>query len=166
MAQFNTYENALELFRSVNCVGSFNNIFIAYKNTSAGPGSAFGAIGGMVQAMADSQSQNIFKNTDGFLFNQTDMGIGVFALKATKALLTYSPDKFEPDMSKFFFIRYEDIQALEVKNFNIFNKKIQAINIYLKNGVKGNLMAPVSDKHLPYQQQCFANFCANYKKKK
>ena len=119
MAQFNTYENALELFRSVNCVGSFNNIFIAYKNTSAGPGSAFGAIGGMVQAMADSQSQNIFKNTDGFLFNQTDMGIGVFALKATKALLTYSPDKFEPDMSKFFFIRYEDIQALEVKNFNI-----------------------------------------------
>ena len=107
MAQFNTYENALELFRSVNCVGSFNNIFIAYKNTSAGPGSAFGAIGGMVQAMADSQSQNIFKNTDGFLFNQTDMGIGVFALKATKALLTYSPDKFEPDMSKFFFIRYE-----------------------------------------------------------
>ena len=34
MAQFNTYENALELFRSVNCVGSFNNIFIAYKNTS------------------------------------------------------------------------------------------------------------------------------------
>ena len=115
--------------------------------------------------MADSQSQNIFKSSDGFLFNQTDMGIGVFVLKATKALLTYSPDKFEPDLSKFFFIRYEDIQALEVKNFNIFNKKIQAINIYLNNGVKGNLMAPVSDKHLPYQQQCFANFCANYKKK-
>ena len=164
MTQFNTYENALGLFRSVNCAGNVNNIFIVYKNTSSAAG-AFGAVGGMVAAMADAASQNIFRTTDGFLFNQTDMGIGVFALKATKALLTYSPDKFEPDMSKFFFIRYEDIQSLEVKNFNIFNKKIQAINLVLNNGVKGHLMAPVSDKKLPYQEQCFANFCAKYKKK-
>lgn len=161
MTQFNTYENALGLFRSVNCAGSVNNIFIAYKNTS----SAFGAVGGMVSAIADAASQNVFRTSDGFLFNQTDYGIGVIPLRAVKALLTYSPDKFEPDMSKFFFFRYEDIQSLEVKNFNIFNKKIQAINLALNNGIKGSLMAPVSDKHLPYQQQCFANFCANYKKK-
>ncbi len=164
MTQFSTYENALGLFRSVNCAGNVNNIFIAYKNTSTA-GSAFGAVGGMVAAMADAASQNVFRSNDGFLFNQTDYGIGVIPLKAVKALLTYTPDKFEPDMSKFFFFRYEDIQSLEVKNFNIFNKKIQAINLVLNNGVKGNLMAPVSDKHLPYQQQCFANFCANYKKK-
>ena len=164
MTQFNTYENALGLFRSVNCAGSVNNIFSAYKNTSSAAG-AFGAVGGMVAAIADAASQNVFKTNDGFLFNQTDYGIGVIPLKAVKALLTYSPDKFEPDMSKFFFFRYEDIQSLEVKNFNIFNKKIQAINLALNNGITGSLMAPVSDKHLPYQQQCFANFCANYKKK-
>ena len=55
MAQFNTYEEALGLFRSVNCAGSVNNIFIAYKNTSTA-GSAFGAVGGMVAAMADAAS--------------------------------------------------------------------------------------------------------------
>ena len=164
MTQFNTYENALGLFRSVNCAGSVNNIFIAYKNTSSAAG-AFGAVGGMVAAIADTASQNVFRTSDGFLFNQTDYGIGVIPLKAVKALLTYSPDKFEPDMSKFFFFRYEDIQSLEVKNFNIFNKKIQAINLVLKNGTKGNLMAYVADKKLPYQEQCFANFCSVFKKK-
>ena len=60
---FNTYEEALGLFRSVNCAGSVNNIFIAYKNTSTA-GSAFGAVGGMVAAMADAASQNVFRTND------------------------------------------------------------------------------------------------------
>lgn len=166
MEQFSTYEKALNLFKSVNCFGNVNNIFIVYKNTSANPmASLGGAIGGAVAAMSDSSSQNIFRNTDGFLFNQTEFGIAVIPLRATKTLLTYSPDKFEPDIIRFFLIRNEDIQSLEVKNFNIFNKKIQAINLVLKNGTKGNLMAYVADKKLPYQEQCFANFCSVFRKK-
>ena len=169
MEQFSTYEKAWNLFKSVNCIASQNCIFLAYKNfakTSSTAGMLGGAVGGMIGAMAESASSNIFRSSDAFLINQTEYGLGFIPLKVPKVMLKASPEKLEPQIERFVFVKYDEFASLEVSNDSFLNKKVQKIDFKLKNGMKGYLMANLAEKLLPYQEKEFPRFVAQFKKKK
>ena len=62
------------------------------------------------------------------------------------------------------FINNENIESISIKNFNIFTKNTKKLAIKLKNGTDIRLMARVSEKLIPYQQENFAKFMSRYGK--
>ena len=123
---YKTYEEVLEIFKGVNCAGNENIIFVTHKdsNKEAAKYVGFGAIGGAVAAF----SQGIIDGIDGFdglLINATDKGLGIIPLRAKGIQLLINISNMEPQLYSYFFIPYEKIEDITIKNFNIFNKKIQ-----------------------------------------
>ena len=172
-----TLGNALELFRTKNWIGNDNCIFLAYKDNSAdgakagAAGVLGGAIGGAIGAFAAGMEQGMNAKElglgvyAGLLINQTEYGLGIFPLYNKGIALTLNIDKMELDSEKFIIIKNEELQNITVKNYNIFNKKMQKIIITLKNGTTLKLMAKINEKQIPYQQENMTKLMGRYGKK-
>ena len=104
------------------------------------------------------------ENADGFLINATENGLGIIPMKGPTFVLKVVPSKMEPEIDKFIFVKNEDIEDIEIKNFNIFNKKIQKVNITLKGQSTFYQLANITDKDIPYHEANFNKFMSKYKK--
>ncbi len=162
--KFNTLEEAMEIFRKVNCVGSDNCIFTIYKdpNVDAAKYAMFGAVGGAIAAMS-SGPQEWLEKEQAFLVNQTESGLGLIPLKS-KAQMVINVSKMEPQLDKYVFIPNETIESVEIKNFNFLNKKIQKVYIKISGRNILKEVAKVKDKDIEYQEANFARFMSRYKK--
>lgn len=170
MEEFNTLEKVKKLFDEKECTGSTNCYFICYRDTSkqALAYGTFGALGGALAAIStfSQAAADAMENADGYLFNWTENGIGIFPLNCKGAMFTVNPSKMHIQHEGYVFIKNEDIENILVKNFNIFNSKIKKIKITFKDGkTKMELMAQVTEKLIPYQQENFAKFIEKYSKK-
>ena len=74
-------------------------------------------------------------------------------------------DKLEAHPERFVFIPNQYIESIVVKNFNIFNKKMQKVNIKLTDGYTFYQVARLKEKNVNYQESEFGRFVSRYKKK-
>ncbi len=169
---FKTIEGATAIFQSVGCIGNENCIFLAFRDTKKDTsftgmlGGAVGAFaGGMVRGMNEAEKLQEAANAPAWLINQTEKGLGVIPMKANGIQLTIKPSKMEPQPDKFVFIPNESLSGIEVKNFALFNKKVQSIKLIFSDGKKFNWAARIDEKEVPYQAANFTVFMNKYKKK-
>lgn len=171
MGDFKTLDGAAELFKQVDGLGNSNNIFITLKNTTR-EGMKYGIAGGMaagigVGILATGNSETIFGNNfDALLVNQTEKGLGLIPMHSKKIVLTnVKVENLEPDLEEYAFIANDSIKEIKVKNFSFLNKKVQTIKIKVGDKNTLHLIARKQEKHLPYQEENFGKFMAQYKKK-
>lgn len=176
MEDFRTLEGASALFKSVDGISAQNNIFVVYKNTTR-EGMKAGLAGGLAGGMLSAGLPGVIIKTGkaaetvlegkftGLLINQTENGLGIIPMHQKGLQLTLNADKLEPEPENYIFIGNEAISEVKVKNFNIFNKKVQKINIAVDK-YKLYLMARITEKNIPYQQENFTKFMDQYKAKK
>ena len=170
MEDFRTLEGATALFQSVDGISAQNNIFVVFKNTNR-EGMKAGLAGGMMAAglpgiiirNGNAAGAVLGGNFTGLLINQTEKGLGIIPMHQKG--LQLNADKLEPEPENYIFIGNEAISEIKVKNFNIFNKKVQKVNIAVDK-YKLYLMARISEKNIPYQQENFTKFMDQYKAKK
>jgi len=165
---FKTNEGVIELFKSINSIGNENCFFVTFKDSSkeGAKAGALGAVGGLLGA-ASSFANGIVEGIegyDGLLINQTERGLAIIPLRNQGVLLTLKFDKMEPQLDKATFIPNENIKEIIVKNFNIFNKKMQKVKIILENEKNLHLLARITEPTIPYQESNFAKFMNKYKK--
>ena len=173
---YSTYENAIELFRQVNCVGEQENcIFGAFKDVSKGAslytgviGNTFGGvIGGVVGDLIGENievRQNKLNKYTWYLINQTENGLGIMPLVVSGGIvMNFNPQKLSPVFEDFTFYSYQELKNIEVKNLGGLNKKVQAVTIVFANGTKLNLTVSIKEKLLIYQESNFTRFMARYK---
>ena len=163
--KFNTLEEATELFRGVNGLGSDNCIFTIYKdpNVDAAKYAMFGAVGAAISAGINSGKDRGLEQEQALLVNQTESGLGIIPLK-TKAQMIINVSKMEPQLDKYIFIPNDSIESVTIKNFNIFNKKIQKVHIQITGMNLLREVGKVKDKDIEYQEANFARFMSRYKK--
>lgn len=175
MEDFRTLEGAAALFKSVDGISAQNNIFVVFKNTNREgmkAGLAGGLAGGMIAAglpgvivKTGKSAQNVLEGKfTGLLINQTENGLGIIPMHQKGLQLTLNADKLEPEPENYIFIENNAISEIKIKNFNIFNKKVQTIKISVDK-YKLYLMARIAEKNIPYQQENFAKFMNQYKTK-
>ncbi len=176
MEDFRTLEGASALFQSVDGISVQNNIFVVFKNTTR-EGMKAGLAGGLAGGLLSAGLPGVIVKTGkaaetvlegkftGLLINQTENGLGIIPMHQKGLQLTLNADKLEPEPENYIFIGNEAISEIKVKNFNIFNKKVQKVNIAVDK-YKLYLMARISEKSIPYQQENFAKFMDQYKAKK
>lgn len=175
MADYKTLEGASELFQSVDGLSVQNNIFLVYKNTTR-EGMKAGLAGGLAGGLMSAGLPGVIIKTGkaaetvlegkftGLLINQTENGLGIIPMHQKGLQLTLNADKLEPEPENYIFIGNEAISEIKIKNFNIFNKKVQKVNIFVDK-YKLYLMARISEKNIPYQQENFTKFMNQYKTK-
>lgn len=175
MADYKTLEGASELFQSVDGLSAQNNIFLVYKNTTR-EGMKAGLAGGLAGGLMSAGLPGVIIKTGkaaetvlegkftGLLINQTENGLGIIPMHQKGLQLTLNADKLEPEPENYIFIGNEAISEIKIKNFNIFNKKVQKVNIFVDK-YKLYLMARISEKNIPYQQENFTKFMNQYKTK-
>ena len=165
---FKTNDGVINIFRSLNCIGTHNCYFVTFKDTNseAFKYGAMGAVGGALGAVAAFTQGMVegMQNYDGLLINQTELGLGIVPLVTQGIQLMLNPDKMVAEPNRFFFIPNEYIASIIVKKFNIFNKKTQKVRIKLTDGSEFKLLAHISEKNIPYQESNFANFMSKYSK--
>lgn len=163
MEEFNTYEKALALFTSVGGNGAYNNIFIAFKDTTSNAGLYGGAVGAFAAGMVNGMKYPF----DGLLINQTEKGIGMFYLKQPKKMaLTYKMSDMVLEKENFIFISSDNIKKIEVKKFALLNSKKKKVTIETNDEKKYKLVVSVDEKLIPYHSEYFARFmdkCKNGK---
>lgn len=168
---FKIYEQAYEMFRQNNCIGQYNTIFVALKDTTdagiqAGLyGGIGGALGGAIAYAATNNNGNsALANLvyDGLLINQTEHGFGFIPLSSTGIAFTSSLSKFIAKPNEFFFVGNNYISKVEVKNWALINKKVKKIRFYFSNGEKIKLMARLEQKDVPYQFQNLSTFVSRF----
>lgn len=161
---FNTTEGAMELFRKVNCIGSDNCIFTMYKdpNVDAAKYAMFGAVGAVVNGLAEGMQKGLEKE-QALLVNETEAGLGIIPLKS-KMQMVVNISKMEPQIDKYVFIPKEKIESITIKDFNIFNKKLQKVQIQISGMNLLREVGKVKDKDIEYQEANFARFMSRYKK--
>lgn len=176
MEDFRTLEGASALFQSVDGISVQNNIFVVFKNTTR-EGMKAGLAGGLAGGLLSAGLPGVIVKTGkaaetvlegkftGLLINQTENGLGIIPMHQKGLQLTLNADKLEPEPENYIFIGNEAISEIKVKNFNIFNKKVQKVNIAVDK-YKLYLMARISEKNIPYQQENFTKFMDQYKAKK
>ena len=170
---YKTDSGVIEIFRNLNCIGVKNCFFVTYRNTNIDGmkygllgGAVGGAVGGAIAAAAAFSAGAVdgMTQADGILFNATEKGLGMIPLKSTGVQLVANVAKMEPQLEQFVFVPYENIEKLEVKNFNNIKKKVQQVNIKI-NGCKTLYqLAHVVEKEIPYHESNFAVFMSNHKK--
>ncbi len=148
MQEFDSLEKVKELFKSVGCEGKENCYFVTYKD--------FQKSSGMVNGMEYPYY--------GLLINQTEDGLGVFFLNQEKFSLQVLISNLKVVKDSYFFIKNDDIDKIEVKNFAIFNTKTKRITIKLKDRKVHRLYAYVSEKTIPYHEENFTKFLNKYAK--
>jgi len=167
---FKIYEHAFEMFRQCNCIGQYNCIFTAMKNTNdegIQAGLSVGKFRAAGSAIGDALTANNALNNmvyDGMLINQTENGFGFIPLRNKSVSLTANANKMEAFPNEFFFVGNNFITQIEVKNWAIFNKKVKKVNFNLSNGTKIKLMIRLEEKDVPYQFQNFSAFVSRFQK--
>ena len=151
MEEFNTIEKAKELFRSVGDESEEKCIIFAYYDTTKETMQA-GIVGG---AFAGA----------GAIGGVTNNGIGIIPLDNDGIMWSFSSAKLKPNLSSYFFISFEQIQSIIVKDLNIFNKSIKRIKIVLINNQNLCLLSKVNLKQMPYQTENLAKFVEQYQNK-
>ena len=141
--EYNTNEKALALFRNINCLGEYNNVFVSF---------------------IDMQVISEGPRPDGYLINQTEKGLGMYFLHDTgHAWTSQNINRLKIDKEQHIFISNEDIKKVFIKNYNFINKKVKKVCIELNGGYKFNLMIRLVEKDIPYHEENFAKFINNYK---
>jgi len=157
MYEFNTLENVRELFSRVNCVGNENCYFVAYKDltkNTMGMGNSF--VNGMINGMKYPY--------DALLINQNEYGLGIFYLKQEGIPFNYDLSKMNIVKDSYFFVKYDEINRITVKNKNFINNKMKTVIIKLNNGDTHSLYANVNENLLPYHNENFSKFIERYGK--
>ena len=154
---FKTWDGALNLFRSVKCIGRENCIFLAFINVL---GSIFYSFVAVQYGIAGG-----IGGYDGLLINQTEMGIGIIPLAQKGVQTTLNADKLYPLFDRFIFIPNQLIEGIEIKNYNMFNKGMQQVNIALTDGSVLLFLARLKEKNVIYQEREFGKFVSRYKNK-
>ncbi len=170
MNDFKNYDGVVNLFRSVNCIGKENCFFVTFKNNNREglKYGAMGAIGAGIAAAVSSFSSSMLQGIEayeGLLFNQTEMGLGIIPLSQKGIQMFLNVDKLEARPECFIFIPNQYIESIVVKNFNIFNKKMQKVNIKLTDGYTFYQVARLKEKSVNYQEAEFKKFMDRYKKR-
>ena len=167
---FKTIDGAMEIFKSLDCIGNENCIFVTFKNTNREgfKYGALGAVGGVVGAAASFSNGMLegIQGFDGMLINLTETGLGIIPLKSKKIQLTLKIDNMEPLLDRFVFVANENIESIIIKNFSFLNKKTKKVKIKLKDGMVLHQLARVVEKSIPYQEGNFSRFmdkCKNGK---
>ena len=167
---FKTLEGAMEIFKSLNCIGNENCIIVTFKDTNREgfKYGALGAVGGVVGAAASFSNGMLegIQGFDGMLINLTETGLGIIPLKSKKIQLTLKIDNMEPLLDRFVFVANENIESIIIKNFSFLNKKTKKVKIKLKDGMVLHQLARVVEKSIPYQEGNFFFFffkCKNGK---
>lgn len=167
MEDFKSYENAEKMFAENDCVGLENCIFIARKDTNqqgmqAGLSSTLGLAGAAAARMIGKNDalQNLYY--DGLLINQTEKGLGFIPLCNKGIVLTFNLDKMEAKANNFFFIGFENIEKITIKNYSVLNHKLKTLRLFLKNGGKIQVSVSVAEKAVSYHEGNFARFLERY----
>ena len=137
---FKTIDGAMEIFKSLNCIGNENCIFVTFKDTNREgfKYGALGAVGGAIAGAAASFSNGMLagiQGFDGMLINLTETGLGIIPLKSKKIQLTLKIDNMEPLLDRFVFVANENVESIIIKNFSFLNKKTKKVKIKLKDGM-------------------------------
>ena len=163
MEDFKSYENAEKMFAENDCVGLENCIFIAWKDSNQsgaqyGMMATMGIMGSTIAGVLDKGDalKNIYY--DGFLINETEKGLGFIPLWYKTITLTANLDKMEAKFNNFFFIGFDDIEKITVKNYSFINHNIKRLKIRLQKGAKIQLIMNVKEKLAPYHEGNFARF--------
>ena len=127
---FKTLEGAMEIFKSLNCIGNENCIFVTFKDTNREglKYGALGAVGGAIAGAAASFSNGMLagiQGFDGMLINLTETGLGIIPLKSKKIQLTLKIDNMEPLLDRFVFVANENVESIIIKNFSFLNELTQ-----------------------------------------
>lgn len=134
-----------------------------------GAGAAAGAVGAAIAASAvaagTSQNFNSLSQYDGLLINANEYGLGIIPLVSKGVQMFLNPAKLEAKPEGFVFFNYQNIEEIKVKNFNIFNKKVQTLKIKVFGAKMLHLTVRIKEKLIPYQEQNFTVFMNRYKKK-
>lgn len=167
MEGFKEYEIAEKIFAENDCIGSENCIFFARKDANqqgmkAGLSSTLGIAGSAVAEKIGKSDALEYLYYDALLINQTEKGFGFVPLWAKGISLTLNVDKMEAKVNNYFFIGFDNIESVTVKNSNIFNHKMKTLRLFLKNGSKIQLCVSLTEKEIPYHAENFARFLQKF----
>lgn len=170
MDDFKTLNGALNLFRSVNCIGNQNIILIAHKNSNSGTmtsmivGGAIGSIASSMERTAGAGFKVEIGEYDALVLNFTEYGIGFIPLKLQgKRLTKWTMDKMQPNMSNFVFVSNNSIEKITVKNNSIIDKSKRII-LKIQGNVTFDLIAYMEEKLVPYQKDSMNSLVSMYSK--
>ena len=180
---FKTLEGATNLFKSVNCIGNQNLMFIAYKDPNAGPlitkksfvgGILGGAVGGFVGGLAEgaerAQKEENMGNTigighyDALLINVTENGLGFIPLLIEGSRIMAKHDRYVPNMNNYSFINNNYIESIVFKKYS-FGGKTKKVTIKIQDNITFDLMACMEEKLVPYQKESMEKLVNMYSKK-
>lgn len=174
MANFDEYNEALEIFKQVDCIGEKDNwIFGGFIDKSKSSIIAtstigrytFGAAGYMAgYEIGRERDLKISKINDYFalLFNVTENGIGIMPLDGKG--LSINPKKLKPVYDGYVFYNYQEISEISVRNFWKIRKGIKRITIELADKRKLYFFVHMVERFLPYQKENMKKFVEKYQK--
>ncbi|MCR5146827.1 MAG: hypothetical protein K6B70_05740 [Clostridia bacterium] len=175
MEQFDSLEKIKNLFKQATGEENPNACYIVgiidHNNNAAVVGGVLGgalggAIGGAIGA-ASAVSSGIVKGMEqqceGFLFMQTDEGIGLIPLVRDGIAWANPYKKMRTCVGNYTFIRNEDIKEIRIKSANFGAAK--KITIILNNKDKIQVLSYKRDRYLSFQKDCLEKFCSKYTNK-
>ena len=174
MANFKDYNEALETFKQVGCVGKKDNWifggFIDKSKSSTFTSSmigqhAFGAAGYMAGYEIGRKRDISISKINGYfalLFNFTENGVGIMPLDGNS--LSLNPKKLEPVYDDYVFYNYQEIYKISVKNFWGIRKGIKNVSIKLADNNKLFFFIHMVERFLPYQKENMEKFVEKYQK--
>lgn len=166
MEDFKIYEIAEKIFAENDCIGSENCIFFARKDVNqqgmkAGLSSTLGIAGAAAGMLGKSDALE-YLYYDALLINQTETGFGFVPLWHKGITLTLNVDKMEAKVNNYFFIGFDNIESVSIKNSNVFNHKLKMLRLFLKNGSKIQVCVSLTEKAIPYHEENFARFLQKF----
>ena len=174
MANFDKYNEALEIFRQVDCVGEKDNWIFggfidksksAIITTSTIGRYTAGAAGYMAgYAIGRERDLKISKINGYFslLFNCTENGIGIMPLDGPT--LSINPKKLKPVYDGYVFYNYQEISEISVRNFWVIRKGIKRVTIKLSDNRKLHFFIHMAERFLPYQKENMKKFVEKFQK--
>lgn len=163
MGDFKVLEQAKALFAENNGIGAENCIFVANKDVNSqglqgGLRGTMGLFGGAIASQIASKDalENLFY--EALLINQTEKGLGFIPLWSQGVNFNGDLGKMEAKPDNYFFIGYDTIASITVKDFSFLNRKLKKLRITFKNGQRLQVLVKLSEKKVPYHQQNFAKF--------
>ena len=174
MANFNNYNEALEIFKQVGCVGEKDNWifggFIDKSKSSTFTSSTigrhtFGAAGYMAgYEIGRKRDISISKINAYFalLFNFTENGVCIMPLDGNS--LSLNPKKLEPAYEDYVFYNYQEISEISVKNLFGIRKGIKNVTIKLADNKNLYFFIHMVERFIPYQEENMKKFVEKYQK--
>jgi hypothetical protein len=169
MYDFRTIEGATDMFAAVNGLGNSNTIFMALKNTGR-DGMKYGIAGGMAATLgvgllvnSNAAKEVLANNFDALLINHTEQGVGIIPLHSKKIVLnSVKVENLEADMEGYLFLGNDIIKEIKIKDYSVFNKKVQSLKIKLDEKNTIHLLVRKVEKDLPYHESNFSKIMGQY----